>query len=124
MIERVQKRDIVTTILLSIITCGIYAIVWFYMITEDCGKASGDKRINPGSSILFTLLTCGIYMHYWNYQMGKRIALAQEKRNLRVNDKSDIYLILSIFGFGIISEILIQSELNNLAEIDNQNVTN
>lgn len=94
------------------------------MITEDCGKASGDKRINPGSSILFTLLTCGIYMHYWNYQMGKRIALAQEKRNLRVNDKSDIYLILSIFGFGIISEILIQSELNNLAEIDNQNVTN
>ena len=95
MIERVQKRDILITILLSVVTCGIYGIVWFVMLTDDCGKASGDKSITGVTSILLTLITCGIYYFYWSYQMGKRIAVAQSKRNLPSTDNSVLYLILT-----------------------------
>lgn len=119
MIERVCKRDVLITILLSVVTCGIYGIVWFYWITEDCGKASGDKSITGVASILLTLVTCGIYSFYWNYQMGKRIATAQSKRNLPVNDNSVLYLILSLLGLGIVNYVLIQTDLNRLAEFDN-----
>lgn len=121
MIERVQKRDILITILLSFITCGIYSIVWFCTLTDDCGKASGDKSITGITSILLTFVTCGIYYFYWCYQMGKRIATAQTKRNLPVTDNSTLYLILSLLGRGIVVEILIQTELNNLANFDNPN---
>lgn len=121
MISRIEKRDIVVTILLSIVTCGIYGIVWFVMLTDDCAKASGDDSIKGGTSILLTLVTCGIYYYYWNYQMGKRIATAQEKRYLTVTDNSVLYLVLAIFGFGFVSHILIQSELNRLADFDHSN---
>ena len=123
MIERVSKRDIVVTIILSIVTCGIYGIIWFYWLTEDCGKASGDKSISGASAILLTLVTCGIYSLYWNYQMGKRIATAQSKRNLPVNDNSVLYLVLCLLGFAIVNYVLIQNDLNNLAEFDNPNAT-
>lgn len=122
MIERVEKRDILITILLSFVTCGIYGIVWFVMLTDDCGKASGDKSITGVTSILLILITCGIYYFYWSYQMGKRIATAQSKRNLPVTDNSTLYLLLSILSLGFVSEILIQTDLNNLATFDNSNV--
>ena len=122
MIERVEKRDILITILLSFVTCGIYGIVWFVMLTDDCGKASGDKSITGVTSILLILITCGIYYFYWSYQMGKRIATAQSKRNLPVTDNSTLYLLLSILSLGFVIEILIQTDLNNLATFDNSNV--
>lgn len=122
MISRVEKNDIIVCILLSVLTCGIYGIIWFIRLTDDCSKASGDNSMNGLTSFLLTILTCGIYSWYWNYQMGKRIATAQEKRNLPVTDNSAIFLILSLIKFDIISYILIQLELNKLAEFDHQNV--
>ncbi len=86
MIAKVEKRDLVATILLTIVTCGIY----------------------------------GLYSIYWAYQMGKKIAMAEQKRNLVVQDNSILYLILSLFGFGIVVYIIAQSDLNKLAEFDAQ----
>ena len=119
MISRVNKREIVTNVILTIITCGIYGIVWFIIITDDCGNASGDRSISGGVAFLLTLITCGLYGLYWAYQMGKRVALAQEKRNLMVTDNSILYLILNLIGFSLITMILIQVDLNKLAEFDN-----
>lgn len=34
----VKERNIVVCILLSIITCGIYAIYWFITLTDDTSK--------------------------------------------------------------------------------------
>ena len=68
MISRVQKKDIVTCVLLSIITCGIYTIFWFIRITDDCSKASGDDSMDGVTSFLLSLITCGFYTWYWNYQ--------------------------------------------------------
>ncbi len=118
MISRVEKRDIVVTILLSVVTCGIYGIVWFIMLTDDCSRASGDNSMKGATSLLLTIVTCGIYYFYWSYQMGKRIAMAQEKRNLPVSDNSVLYLVLSLLSLGFVTNILIQADLNRLAEFD------
>lgn len=119
MISRVEKKDIVVNVLLSIVTCGIYSIVWFINLTDDCSKASGDDSMNGVTSFLLTIVTCGIYSWYWSYQMGKRISMAQGKRNLPQQDNSVLYLLISLLKFDFINYILIQSELNKLAEFDN-----
>lgn len=121
MIRRVNEKNIVTSIILTIVTCGIYGIVWFIEITDSCADASGDHSMSGTTSLLFNILTCGIYSIYWNYKMGKLLAIAQEKRNLPVTDNSTLYLVLSIFSMGIISTVLIQSELNRLAVFDHPN---
>lgn len=111
----IKERNIVTNILLSIVTCGIYAIIWFISLTDDVSTASDDKGTSGGMAFLLTLITCGIYGYYWAYQMGKKMAVAQEKANIEVKDNSVLYLILQICGLGIVNYCLIQSDLNAIA---------
>ena len=47
--------------------------------------------------------------------MGKKMAAAQERAGFNPNDNSVLYLILSIFGFQIISYAIIQSDINKIA---------
>ena len=61
-------------------------------------------------------VTCGIYTLYWYYQAGKKISYAQQVRGMPVKDNLEIlYLLLGLFGFGIVSMALIQSDLNKMA---------
>ena len=51
-----KKREIVTTIILSFVTCGIYGIVWFIGLTDDASKLNNDPDFNGGKAFLFSLL--------------------------------------------------------------------
>lgn len=113
----VQNRNIVVCILLSIITCGIYGIYWFIVMTDDVARVNQNPDLSGVKSFIFTLITCGIYGFYWNYKMGKELSEAGTKNGKTISDNSVLYLILSIFGLSIVSYCLIQNDLNsNFAE--------
>ena len=112
----ITKREIVVAIILTIITCGIYGIYWFIVMTDDANKVSGNTAPSGGTAFLFTLLTCGIYSIYWNYKMGQKMSQAGKMHGKDISDNAVLYLILSIFGFSIISYCLIQSDLNKFAD--------
>ena len=57
----VKNKNIVVCILLSIITCGIYGIIWFINMTDDAAYVNDDHELSGGKAFLFTLITCGIY---------------------------------------------------------------
>ena len=96
------NRNIVTCLILSFITCGIYSIYWFIVMTDEANMISDDKGPTGGMAFLFTILTCGIYgIHKYNKPIG---------------DSSVIYLVLSIFQLSIVSYALIQSDLNKFAK--------
>ena len=110
------KKNIATQIVLTLITCGIYGIVWFITLTDDAANASEDHSMSGGIAFLLTIVTCGIYAIYWAYKMGKIMAKAREKAGLSANDNSVLYLILSIIGLGIVNYCLIQSDLNEIID--------
>jgi predicted nucleic acid-binding Zn ribbon protein len=105
----ITPRSIVTAILLTIVTCGIYGLYWFVVLTNDINKLSGREHdTNGGLALLFSLITCGIYTFYWAYKIGeKRDVVAGEHASSNV-----IYLVLSLFGFGIIVYALAQDAIN------------
>lgn len=109
----IAPRSIVTAILLTILTCGIYSLYWFVVLTNDMNKASGRlSDTNGGMALLFSLLTCGIYTYYWAYKLG-------EKRDIVAGENASsslVYLVLSIFGFGIIAYALAQDAINKAVE--------
>ena len=114
----IQKREIVTCVLLSLVTCGIYGIVWFIGLTDDVARLSEDNELSGGKAFLFTLITCGIYGIYWAYKIGKDIQIAQEKRNIpATSDNSILYLILDLFGLSIVVYCLAQSEINRMVDM-------
>lgn len=113
---RIPNRNIVTSIILSFITCGFYSVYWFIIMTDEANAISDDNSTSGGMAFLFTLLTCSIYSIYWSYQMGKKLHEAGLKYGKNIQDNSVLYLILSIFGLGIINYCLIQSDLNRFSD--------
>ena len=98
------------------ITCGIYAIYWFIVLTDEINTLSDNKGFSGGVSFLLSLVTCGIYSYFWAYDMGKRINAYNTQRNLATSDNSILYIILQIFGLGIVNYCLMQNDLNKIAE--------
>lgn len=111
-----KKRDIAVSIILSIVTCGIYFIYWFIVITDDINQASEEPFTSGGIAFLLTFITCGIYGIFWAYKMGQFIGIAKQKRGIQTGgtDMSIVYLLLQIFGFSIIAVALMQNELNSM----------
>lgn len=113
---RISKKEILTAILLSLVTCGIYGIFWFISITDDANQVSGEATPSGAMAILYTLITCGIYSFFWNYKMGQKMHEAGKKHGKEIADNSVLYLVLSLFGLSIVNFCLIQSDLNKFAQ--------
>lgn len=111
------QRNIAVSIILTIVTCGIYGIVWFVMLNDEIRNASKDYGMPSGGvAFLLTIVTCGIYGIYWAYKMGKAITIAKQEAGLPATDSSVLYLVLQIFGFAIVNYALMQNEMNNIAQ--------
>ena len=111
----IKQRNIATCIILSIVTCGIYGIVWFFWLNDDANTASNEP--NPTSSgmvFLLSLVTCGIYGMYWAYKQGEKLDRAYQMRGMATSSRGVTYLVLSIFGLGIIAYALMQDSLNKI----------
>ncbi len=115
-VPKFVKREIVIAVILTLITCGIYDIYWFITMTDDSNTLVDGNSASGGLAFLFTLLTCGIYGIYWSYMMGKKMYEAGKNHGKDIDDNSVIYLILSIFGLGIVNYCIIQNDLNKFAE--------
>lgn len=112
----ITNRNIVVALLLTFVTCGIYGIFWFISMTDESNSLSDEKYTSGGTAFLYSLITCGIYTFYWNYKMGQKMANIGKKYNKQIADNSVLYLVLSLFGLGLINYCLIQSDLNSLAD--------
>lgn len=112
----IMERNIVTCILLSLVTCGIYGLYWFYTLTEDTNKISGEPNPTNGvMAIILTLVTCGVYSWYWMYKRGQYIDNYHAMRGRPATSNAVIYLVLAIFELGIVSYCMMQNELNQIA---------
>ena len=112
------KRNIGLCIVLSIVTCGIYGIYWMIVLANETNVASGHAQDGTSGGIVFllTLVTCGIYGIYWAYKQGEKINEAKAMRNMPTDSNAGVlYLILEIFGLGIIAYALMQNELNKMS---------
>ena len=118
-----EKRNLVVSILLSLVTLGIYWMYWGVKMTDESHIAAGRQTTAAGlPALLYSIITCGIYKLYWYYKMGQTVTMAREARGLSANnDTSILYLKLALFGFGIVADVILQNELNSFIEFDAAN---
>ena len=107
------KRSLLQCIILSIVTCGIYAIYWFYKLVQETNEMTKPAEPKePGMVIVLTLVTCGIYQMYWLYLLGERLDAMDVQAGRQGQNRALLYLILAITGFGIADYAFIQYEIN------------
>lgn len=111
-----EKRNIALCIVFSIITCGIYGLYWLVKLNDEINMVSDHTGDTSGGIVLlFAIITCGIYTMYWSYRIGIKLDEAVVKRGLPAQNRSIVYLLLTIFGLGVVTYALAQSTLNDIA---------
>ncbi len=115
----IQSRDIAISIILSLVTCGIYGIYWLIRLADDLNIASCRTNEPSGGMVaLLTFVTCGIYGIYWAYKAGEKVAYIKNRNTGEVDTScATLYLIISLIGGSIVVWALIQSELNKVATL-------
>lgn len=100
--ERLKTdRGIVSYIILSIITCGIYSWYFLYKMARDVNIAcDGDNENTAGliAFILLSIVTCGIYSWIWYYKLGNRLANNAPRYGLTFQENGTTVLLWLIFG--------------------------
>ena len=115
----ISKRDLVLNIIFTIVTCGLWGIVWEVQIADDIKLLTGEESLVSGIVlVLLSLVTCGIYFIFWVYNAGNKLELVKAGYGLPTESKGLVYVVLSIFGFSIVALALMQNDLNTVADIN------
>lgn len=124
-----DDRSLVSYILLSIITCGIYSWYFIYKMAHDINIAceeDGDSTMGLVGFILLSFITCGIYGIIWEYQMGNRLHKNGPRYGFEFEENGTTVLMWSIFGsflcgigFFVATNILIKNS-NRICAAYNQ----
>ncbi len=100
-------------IILTIVTCGIYGLIWQYKQMAVLNAWLGRDDFSFGVWLLLSIVTCGVFAVYYEYKMAKGIIEIQEDNQMRVsNDLPLICVVLSLFGLSLVSLAIQQSEIN------------
>lgn len=106
-----KERNVVTVILLSIVTCGIYSLYWTY-VTMDALDKEGQASNMP---VIAQFLLLFVYVGYilFGINADANVNAIKEKKGMPTTDNKVLWLILG-FIFPIALIALIQSEINKL----------
>ena len=104
------RRNVGSCIILTIMTGGIFGIIWLVKICKDLGRLHGDE--NPvGSEVLMYLLV-PFYSVYWGYEKGKQMFEDSQKRGGNLTDRKYIYLFMNLMFMQLFTLGFIQTQLN------------
>lgn len=107
----IENRSIGKCILLTFITCGIYGIIWVVKMAKDAVKV---KDVNDDGTLEAVL--CVFFPFIGFFLAEKKFAEGCQAAGIPHGDNSILYLILGLFGLGIVDYIMMQSELNKIAD--------
>lgn len=115
-----MNRNIALSIVFSIITCGIYSIYWFVVLTDEINREKPEyaAELSGVACFLISLITCNIYGIYWAFKIGEKLDTIKDERGIPTGRDSNImYLILELIGFNVIVLALAQNEMNKIHPI-------
>ena len=105
----IKTRNIITAILLTLVTCGIYGIYWIVVMTRE---AVSVKDTNDNALIEIILM---LFLPFVGLMLvEKKFSEGLAARHVPHTDNSILYLILGLLGLGIIPLCMIQNDLNKL----------
>lgn len=109
-----KKKSIAGCVILVLITFGFYGVYWKYTLCKKIKILNHDESSCFGEMLCLYLVP--FYSFYWAYNRGYKMMDAASKRGVRIANNSTLYLILDILLLNLVVMIIMQSELNNLAD--------
>lgn len=105
------RRNVGSCVILTIMTLGIFGIVWLVKICKDLRRLHGDENPVGGEVLLYTLVP--FYSVYWAYDKGKQMFEDSQKRGGNLTDRKYIYMFMNIIFMQLFTLGFIQTQLNS-----------
>ena len=84
-------------------------LYWQYKLNDEVNDMAEDPAaLGGGMVVILSIITFGIYNLYWFYKMGQKCDYIRQQDSY----SSILYLVLGVFGLGIVSFALIQDSIN------------
>lgn len=96
-----DNRSLISYILLTLVTCGLYSLYFIYKMAHDINIAcDGDGSETGGlvQYLLLSIVTCGIYSLYWEYKLGNRLAENAPRYQLSFQENGTTVLLWHLLG--------------------------
>ena len=104
------KRKVEVCILLSVLTCGLFAIYWMSLLVKNVRALKHDYGSITVEMLCIVFLP--FYAPYWWYTRGNDVKRLLEEHGCRVVSNGTLYMVLSIFGLGIVAMAIMQNDFN------------
>lgn len=101
MAANIKKRNYVSYFLLSIITFGIYHIIFWNKISKEINilcEGDGKKTMKYIFALLLCIPTLGIYGIIWKCQLAERLKANASRYDLKFSEGKGILAVLSTAG--------------------------
>ncbi len=109
-----QPRELLKAVILTVVTCGIYGIIWLAQLGSDIAQLRGDEQPPVTRDIILLFVTCGLWSffiaYFWTTWLVEGIERqgGHPDRNLPV-----LALVLAFFTGPLGPKVLIQQTLND-----------
>ncbi len=107
-----ERRELLMSILLFFLTCGIWTLVMQYRIAKEINAHRRNQELSPGRDLLLTFLTCGVWVIYMMVIYPQAIQDMMKEEGKPTSELVLPSLLLTIFGLHPVAVFLLQEELN------------
>ena len=123
------NRGIIRYILLTIITCGVYAFWYQHKLAKDINTiCEGDGKKTGGllKLVFFGIITFGVYIFVWYFGVENRLIANAERYGVKLSVDGKAIVLWKLFGvflFGVgplVAEYIIMNNTNMLADAYNK----
>ncbi len=119
-----QKRTPASVLILSIVTCGLYLIFWYYTVYRELTFLDGRTPTGNAYSLdlLLSIITCGVWGIYVDYKISEQLSAVQTRMGMKTTDNTmavvllDVASYVTIFFTYFVTSAIQQDELNRIAD--------
>lgn len=108
--QRGERRDPIMTLVLTIITCGMYQFYWMFMACDEVNKGLGRNQYNGLVEVLLSFMTCGLWMLWWDWRIGNSIYEMEQRWGVQPKMEPAMLFLTAFFGLG---PLFFQASMNN-----------
>lgn len=123
MVSAIKERGMVSYIILSVLTLGIYHIVFWTKLSKDVNalcEGDGKKTMKYVFCFLLNIVTVGIFGFVWKYKLAKRLQNNAARYDLRISESGALVVVLAIvFAFFPVAQAVLIKNFNALARAYN-----
>lgn len=125
----VEHREPGIVLVLSVFTCGLYLMYWYYRMYEELTALTGETPtgMNYWVDFLLNILTCSLYGIWVDYKISLLLSEMQQRRGMRHAPDTamaavglDIAAFITGFFTNFISSAIQQDQLNKLMKATNE----